>query len=150
MLCYSCSCSIVVSAHIETHPLSIGNTEWFRLWMKVFQVISEKDVFTILDYMYHVLQWIFVLQIIHAMFYTINFIHCNIPYSKQADEKSCHKRWKLLIDMSTCICTMEGLICYVLLLIYWHAQHVQCFSFKYEYICWIIHTAVTVILGRCL
>ena len=139
MLYYSCGSSkiSVLSALIETCSLS---NEWFRLWMKVFHVTWEKDVFTILDYMYHVLQWKFVLQITHAIFYTPMFIHCNPPYSKQ-EMKSCHKRWKLLIDMSHVYVWWRV---HFVIYCYWYIdmlsnEHVQCFSFEYEYKCWIIH-----------
>ena len=37
----------VLSAHIETCPLSSEETEWFRLLITMFQVTWEEDVFTI-------------------------------------------------------------------------------------------------------
>ena len=75
------------------------------------------------------------------MFYTPNFIHCSLPYSKQADEKSRHKRWKPLIDMFTCIWMMEGVTCYIVLLIQIIDILSMCnvFLFEYEYTCSIIH-----------
>ena len=54
--------------------------------MKVFQVTFQKVVFTILDYTYHMLQWISVQNIV---LHTVS--HCNLSYSEQADGKLSQK-----------------------------------------------------------
>ena len=138
MLYYSCGSSkiSVLSALIETCSLS---NEWFRLWMKVFHVTWEKDVFTILDYMYHVLQWKFVLQITHAIFYTPMFIHCNPPYSQQADKKSCHKSWTLLINILHELCMYDG-GCNFIFSCWWYwsiDMLSMCNVFLFEYECYV-------------